>query len=1134
MRRRSRAGGEPIKRRRRKALKPTRRVVVASSSSPIGEAEVERLTRELNEAREQQSAMSEVLRVIGRSKFELQSVLQSLAKTAARLCRSDGAVIFQLESGVYRFAAGYSLIPAFLEIERRTVISPGPGTVVGRAAMTRKVARIDDAWTDPVYEKKEDAKVEGNRSMIGVPLMRDGEPVVVIGLGRRRFDPFGEREIELARTFATQAVIAIENTRLLNELRQRTTDLTERTADLTEALEQQTATSDVLSVISSSPGDLEPVFNAILQNAARICGAQNATLWIYENGQVRRAARLSGVVDATVPPRPSARSVVMRAIQTKQILHLEDYRNDQVYRDGDPFATAVVDQLGIRTYAAVPMVKEGEPIGAIAIYRTEVKPFSEKQIQLIDSFAAQAVIAIENTRLLNELRQRTTDLTERTADLAEALEQQTATSDVLKVISSSPGDLQPVFEAMLENAVRICDARFGNIYRCDGDALRVVAAHGTPAAFLADRHGDAIAVPGTSVTARMARTKAVIHVEDLTADQAYADRNPTTVAAVELGGVRTYLAVPMLKDNELIGGFALSRQEVRPFTDKQIALVTSFVNQAVIAIENARLLTDLNELLQQQTGTADVLQAISRSTFNLPTVLNTLVELAARLCRADMAQILLPSKNAHSFYSAASYGHTAEYNEYLRNLTFAPGREGVVGRVLLEHKPVQIVDVLADPDYRLREVQRLGGFRTHLGLPLLREGHPIGILIVSRANVQPFDNKHIELLTTFADQAVIAIENTRLFEAEQQRSRELSESLEQQTATSEVLKVISSSAGDLQPVFASMLENAVRICDATFGNIYRWDGGALHLVAARNTPPAFAAEARRRSQYRPDPKTVTGRMLATKAVVHIADLAAERAYIEERHPAFVAGVELGGVRTILAVPMLKDDKLIGSFTVYRQEVRPFTDKQIALVMSFANQAVIAIENARLLNELRESLQQQTATADVLKVLSSSPGELEPVFRAMLENATRLCEAPFGGLFLRDAGLIRLVASHVPPSAPATIFQPGSQLAVSDNAIHPLVRMIDSKAVLHIADMRTDQSYVERNPRIAAFVDTVGARTVLCVPMLKDNEYVGAFIIFRLEVWPFTDKQIELVQNFAAQAVIAIENARLAQRTSPAH
>ena len=272
-----------------------------------------------------------------------------------------------------------------------------------------------------------------------------------------------------------------------------------------------------------------------------------------------------------------------------------------------------------------------------------------------------------------------------------------------------------------------------------------------------------------------------------------------------------------------------------------------------------------------------------------------------------------------------------------------------------------------------------------------------------------------------------------------ERTADLTEALEQQTATSEVLRVISSSPGELEPVFSTMLENAVRICDAKFGNIYRWDGEFLHLLAAHNTPPALV-EARRRSAFRPT--SVTRRMVETHTAVHLADLAADEAYTVERDPTVISGVELGGVRTLLIVPMLKENELIGAFTIYRQEVRNFTDKQIELVENFATQAVIAIENTRLLSELRELLQQQTATADVLKVISSSPGELEPVFQAMLENATRLCEAPFGGLFLRDAGLIRLVASHVPPSAPATIFQPGSQFAVSDNAIHPLVRMID--------------------------------------------------------------------------------------------
>ena len=292
MKRRSRAGGEPIKGRRRKAPEPKRtnasKAVARSSSSLPGEAtNVARLTRELNEALERLTSTSEVLGVISRSKFELQPLLQSVAVNAARLCRADGAAIFRLESGVYRFVAGFSLSPAELEIERLTPIPPGPGTVVGRAAMTRQVARIDDAWTDPLYERKEDAKIGGSRSMLGVPLLRDGEPIGVIGLARRRVDPFAKREIELVTNFANQAVIAIENTRLLNELRQRTTDLTERTTDLTEALEQQTATANVLEVISRSAFDLKAVFETVAESCVRLCGADRAFIFRFDGELLR-------------------------------------------------------------------------------------------------------------------------------------------------------------------------------------------------------------------------------------------------------------------------------------------------------------------------------------------------------------------------------------------------------------------------------------------------------------------------------------------------------------------------------------------------------------------------------------------------------------------------------------------------------------------------------------------------------------------------------------------------------------------------------------------------------------------------------------------------------------------------------
>ena len=552
-------------------------------------------------------------------------------------------------------------------------------------------------------------------------------------------------------------------------------------------------------------------------------------------------------------------------------------------------------------------------------------------------------------------------------------------------------------------------------------------------------------------------------------------------------------------------------------------------NSAPEVTEVARLTRELGAAVEQQTATSEVLNAISRSTFDLPTVLSTLVETAARLCRADKVQILLPSENSNRVYSAASFGYSGEYNEYLKTITFAPGQEGVAGRVLLERKPVQIADVLADPEYRLPEVQRLGGFRTHLGLPLLREDSVIGVLLVSRTVVEPFDDKHIELLSTFAAQAVIAIENARLLNELRQRTddltertADLTEALEQQTATSEVLQVISSSPGDLQPVFATMLENAVRICDATFGNIYRWDGDALRLIAARNTPPAFAEARRNTPFFSPGPKTVVGRMVATKTVIHVADLAAEQAYIKDRVPPAVAAVELGGVRTILAVPMLNKNELIGSFTVYRQEVRPFTDKQIELVKNFAAQAVIAIENARLLNELRQSLEQQTATSDVLQVISSSPGDLDPVFTTMLEKAVHICDAKYGTLYLPDDGRLRLVAAYDVPE----FFAARRGVAFDPAPGGGLDEALRAKRPVQIPDLAATKSYIERHPGMVEAVELAGIRTGLAVPMLKDDDLIGIIAIHRREVLAFTDKQIELVKNFAAQAVIAIENARL--------
>jgi signal transduction histidine kinase len=751
---------------------------------------------------------------------------------------------------------------------------------------------------------------------------------------------------------------------------------------LSEASEQQKATSAILRIISRSPTNLQPVLDAIATNAALVCDAYDAVVFLRAGDGMRSAAHY-GPINITLQHASLSRGSVTEAvILDRQPVHVPDLLATEP--PAFPLTAKAAREGGYRTVLSVPMLRENEAIGALSIRRREVQPFTDQQIELLKTFADQAVIAIENVRLFTETR--------------EALERQTATSEILRVIGSSPTDVQPVFETIARSGVSVCAALGCAVFIVDGDMLQVAATHGVrPERLERFRQEYPAPLDAKIDSAQTIRERRVFHLADI-------EHNPNATASdvenARLAGYRTRLMIPMVRGDRALGLIAVTREAPTPFSDQQVALLKTFADQAVIAIENVRLFKelearnrDLTEALDQQTATSEVLKVISRSTFDLQPVLEILIENATRLCGAQQGFLFTSDGELH--HLAVEYNSPPAFKEWVLTHPSRTGDASVVGRVAYEGRVIQILDAQADAAWRARNAGApgLSGVRSLLGVPMRREGVLIGVIAMWRTAVRPYTDKERQLVETFADQAVIAIENVRLVTELQARTQDLTRSVEQLTALGEVGRAVSSTL-DLETVLSTIVSRAVQLSGLDGGVVFEYDEPTEEFVQRVATETGGTlAEVRRTTRFRKG-EGVLGRTAITLEPAQVPDITIPGAYESRLRENLIAS----GIRAILAVPMVREDRLIGCLAVTRNHPGEFAAETIELLRTFATQSALAIQNARLFREIEEkSRQLEVASQHKSEFLANMSHELRTPLNAIIGFSEVLTDRMFGEL-----------------------------------------------------------------------------------------------------------------------------------------